>query len=522
MKKIIIAICLLAAASAARADKWQIVGPRAMGMGGAGVAAAYGPDAQYWNPALLAQDENAVKTRGVALNAGVNAEATGKTMDALSALNDIADRFQDIQNKIRAGGSATAQETADIFTGLNAVKNLTGGDAGALFQADAGLGVRLRSLAFSVRSFGAAGVTPVVDVQNIGLGLDAAAGAAGLNLTNTAAPADPALAAAADAINNSIAANNLASGLGALLGMPAGSTSNQIANAIVNMADAAGSSPGQILDMANQVSGNLGNLAGVINGFSGAGSYKDNTSQILADGGVFTEFAVGYGYKILPGLKAGGNLKIIQGRMAQAGVLVMGDANDVGQTIRDAFKNDKTSYNFGVDAGALFNFGEFLGGPVMWNPQVGLTARNINNPGFDRPSKPAGADPALRWKEGSYNLSPQLRFGAAATPLNFMTVAADIDLTKNKTLVDGFDSRQLAAGVEINIINRPALNLPLRAGVNKNLAADTALMYTAGAGLNLAHVHIDLTGGASGSTTTIDGTKIPSSVAGALSLSVIF
>ena len=39
------------------AQQWQFVGTRAMGMGGAGVATTYGPDAQYWNPAGLAQED---------------------------------------------------------------------------------------------------------------------------------------------------------------------------------------------------------------------------------------------------------------------------------------------------------------------------------------------------------------------------------------------------------------------------------------------------------------------------------
>ena len=58
----------------ATAQQWQFVGTRAMGMGGAGVATAYGPDAQYWNPAGLAQ-EDARQETGLLLEAGASAEA---------------------------------------------------------------------------------------------------------------------------------------------------------------------------------------------------------------------------------------------------------------------------------------------------------------------------------------------------------------------------------------------------------------------------------------------------------------
>ena len=520
MKKVIFVVFLTAAAVLARAEKWQIIGPRAMGMGGAGVAAAYGADAQYWNPALLARDDDAARAVNAALNAGINTETTKNALDSLSTLSDIADRFSGIQQKIQSGGSATAQETADIFNGLSALENLASGGTGALFQADAGFGLRLKKLSFSLRSYGSVGVTPKVDTLNIGLGLNP--GAAGLNLSNTAAPADPTLAQASNALQNSINGNNLTASLGNLLGMP-GASSADISNAIVNMASAGGSTPQQVLDMANQVGGGLGGLAGIINGYgAGTGSYKNNTSQANADGGLFTEFSAGYGFKLMPGLSVGGNLKLIQGAMAQAGVMVLSDASDVSRTVSDAFDNDKTSYNFGVDAGALFNFGDFLGKKIPWNPQVGLTARNINNPGFARPSKPAGSDPALDWKTGDYHLGPQLRLGAAAEPLRRLTLAADLDLTKNKTLVDGFDSRQLAAGAEFNVINGRSFKLPLRAGLNKNLAADGSIMYTAGAGFYAARFNFDLTAGMSGSTTDINGAKIPSSAAAALGFGLVF
>ena len=40
-------------ASSSEAREWTIVGPRALGMGGAGVAVANDATASYWNPAAF-------------------------------------------------------------------------------------------------------------------------------------------------------------------------------------------------------------------------------------------------------------------------------------------------------------------------------------------------------------------------------------------------------------------------------------------------------------------------------------
>ena len=84
MKKIFYCtlILLLSVTTKSFADKWQTVGARAMGMGGAGVAIAYGTDAQYYNPALLATDSEL----GSDLSLNVNAE--------IGIVNEIEIRFR--------------------------------------------------------------------------------------------------------------------------------------------------------------------------------------------------------------------------------------------------------------------------------------------------------------------------------------------------------------------------------------------------------------------------------------------
>jgi hypothetical protein len=99
----------------------------------------------------------------------------------------------------------------------------------------------------------------------------------------------------------------------------------------------------------------------------------------------------------------------------------------------------------------------------------------------------------------------------------------DMDLTKNKTLVDGFDSRELSMGTEINIVNRKAFNIPLRAGLIKNMAEkDSKMAYTAGTGINLLFMHFDVSGIVSSDRTEIDNKKYPTHVGLAASFGLLF
>ncbi|MDP2867001.1 MAG: hypothetical protein Q8O90_12225, partial [Elusimicrobiota bacterium] len=75
MKKLLILLACAAAPVSLCAEQWQVLGTRPMGMGGAFVAVAQGPIAQYWNPAGLVK--SSANVSGVEIPVGVNAEFTG-------------------------------------------------------------------------------------------------------------------------------------------------------------------------------------------------------------------------------------------------------------------------------------------------------------------------------------------------------------------------------------------------------------------------------------------------------------
>lgn len=515
-------VCLSAASFAA---PWQWVGPRAMAMGGAGVAAAYGPDAQYWNPAALVQKEGR-NEKGWLFNLGVNAETTKTVLKSIDKFDDLSKDYDNLSSKIKNGGTPNAAEVSTLFTGLSTIHDLVANEIGALANADAGLGLKFKNFAFSVRSLGNMGITPVIDTQNLGLGTQG--GSVGLSLGATTTPVNPTNAAAANTLSSAIAAQpGLLADLNTLLGSSYASAQT-LANAFVNAAVSAGSTPQQIADAANQAAANMGGAAPIIKSAASTGGisgYDNNQTRAMADMAVFTEASLGYGFSVVKGVQIGGNIKAINGTIAQTGIMLLQENDDVGDILKDAWDEKKNSTQLGIDVGALVNVRELSGSNIWFNPQFGITAKNINSPKFDRPTAPTGINPviAASWKTGDYKLKPQIRAGAALNPLSFITLAADIDLTENETSIQGYDSRQLAAGVEINLVNRPSFNLPLRAGINKNVANSNAPMYfTAGLGFNASHFYMEFAGAISDERTKVDNTDIPAAAAASFNVGFMF
>lgn len=202
----------------------------------------------------------------------------------------------------------------------------------------------------------------------------------------------------------------------------------------------------------------------------------------LVDTAAFTEAAVGYGFYLFHGVRLGGNIKVIQGTALETAFDWSNDNIGFGKLMRDSWHHRKLSTDWGVDLGATVNLSELFQGNFLFDPDLGITAKNLNTPKFKRPAKPnSWADV---WHSDDYKLKPQYRAGAAIHPIkNRLTVAADIDLNENETTIENYKSQQLSAGVEVVVWNSHTLQVPLRVGMNKNLAESKAPTYiTAGFG----------------------------------------
>ena len=242
-----------------------------------------------------------------------------------------------------------------------------------------------------------------------------------------------------------------------------------------------------------------------------------NASRIVVRGRRVREIGVGYGRELpfAPGLFLGGNLKLLQAMTGHADFrLLRDDKNSLNMPdkIKEAAQY---GWNAAADLGALWDVARtFENAP--WRTRLGLVARNINNPSFRQPAAAVAAGRPVRW-----TLNPQVRLGAAVGPTRWWNFAADLDLTRNLTLLDGVASRRCGFGTEVNLVNHPRFNLPLRAGLSRDLEEPSAgTMLSLGFGLRAFNFNADLGLSVSRKNVTTEGLGTQNSIPRAAFLSL--
>lgn len=162
--------------------------------------------------------------------------------------------------------------------------------------------------------------------------------------------------------------------------------------------------------------------------------------------------------------------KVIQGAAYNTTTNLQGG---VDPNLLDNFGKAEISTSYGVDVGAMYR-------PSSWL-KFGVVAKDINQPTFDAPG---GLE---------YKLTPQVRGGMAVNPWSTMTIAADMDITSNQTLVPGLKSQVLSLGMEQTILSE---FLSFRVGTYKNVQdAGSIFTPTAGIGMRMYAFRLDLGGG---------------------------
>lgn len=149
------ALVLVVVPAASRAEQFAVVGPRALGMGGASVAAVNDSTAVYWNPAALA-DVRVVDIR-IPVEAGL-ADHVG--------LKDTWSRINDINAQVQAGDPAAINETIGLLQDLD--KPNTGADIDASAGLLVSIPIAKSTLAISALGYGYAGLYPTVDTLHLG------------------------------------------------------------------------------------------------------------------------------------------------------------------------------------------------------------------------------------------------------------------------------------------------------------------------------------------------------------------
>ena len=500
----------LFACGTAGANEWQMYGSRALGMGGAFTAVARGPIAQYWNPAGMANTFQ--NTSGLEIPVTGRIDVTGTVMNDASTLKDLVDKYKSVQATQKTGGALNADQLSTVMQSLVTLADMDKPGQGMIADVGGGVNIKIKKFVISVNNYTEISGDPFVDVTNISLG--AGSGSSGVNLA-TGGSVSGSNTGSRDTIKSAIdvvGASNIYNMLCGATTCNGLSTDTQLANALVIQAQTAGLTPAQIAAAAGQIAANAAQSQAIIAAVASGATWANNQSNIGIRGGSFTDLAMGYATQIGPeGLYVGGNLKVIRGQMGYTKLMVLSDS-DQSKAFSNFTDDSSTSIKPGVDLGALY---EFHGAS---HPRFGLVMRNINNPGFSTPlSAQQAGDPA------EYNLNPQVRTGFAFNPTHWWTLATDLDVTNNRTILDGYHSRLFSIGSEFNVVNSSWFNIPLRVGYYKNIAesgSDGAI--TAGLGLDMLKMHFEVAGARSTKTQLVDGKNLPTDAALSATFSLLF
>jgi hypothetical protein len=536
-------LTLVFAAASAQAEQWQIVGPRALGMGGAHVAIVNDATAQYWNPGAfgffdeplpgktekkqelrekinrekdqettaeiqkgaqkasegeeeIREDWNGHSERyfGIHLNAGVGLQNLG---DAVNEVDDIVDRdFENIFDKAKDDSKPlTVADLGDAFDIINDLNDLEDPDTGVIALANAGFGVRIGHFGVGAYVLGEIATNFDVDLNNLGF--------SGADLSN-----------AIDALSSEV-----------LPGGPIGDTPGGLSSAqrqsLLNTVD---SLPGwstaeaqlyvDASDLAIAGDGRtateediatleqLAKIASDIESGNISGNLDNNQTSIIYIGPAILEIPLTYGYAINDYWSLGGNIKYMYGRIFFNKINVF--KIDTDDFLADAYDESDDSHYFGIDLGTLVRFSDF---------RIGITGRNLNEPRFDYTTDEG--------EEKTWTINPQVRGGIAYMPCNWFTLAADADLTRNKSPKEGYHSQLVSTGVEFNLFNF----LTLRGGFYTNVGDSTThdeFVYTAGLGTNFWGIHLDVGAAMSDSRSEFNDYSIPDETRAELALSAQF
>lgn len=500
-KRTIVALSAAAAlaASTALAAEFQPLGG-ALGMGGAGVARNMGPYAPYWNPAGLAfADKGFAMTLGGGVGVRVS-EGLADNVDRLAKFTEGNPSVIDNLENINTSG-ADPKAVADIVSLLAVINDIRPRRGTISMNADVAAGFQIRRIGLGLFATSEGFAQPLPDLTNV--------------LPTTSS-------------TTTVTRSDIVT----LVGSPTTDpntyfTTSQI-SAMQSALQAAGFSSGESTNIISALAGQLTSGSATLQSVtpeqiatavstifapalqsatSGSTTTIDkNQTAAMVKNVLFFELPISYGHPFDLGpngkLGIGASLKAVRGRVYQTRIRLVENNNSVSSgDIADNFRdNYEESDAITVDVGAQYRYGEWL--------TVGVVGKNLTSPTFKSPQlkdqygsfvDANGNVVTVPVRDADVKLKPQVRAGVMIEPASWITLAADLDLTENETVLStstiggeklDYKSRTLGGGVEFHLSWAK-----LRAGMYKNLSNDDiGPVATAGFSLGIPWVLLEVDG----------------------------
>jgi len=478
--------CLLS--GAASAAEFSPASVRALGMGGSSVASTHGVDASYWNPAaygFFGEDASEADNNGMSeKDFGLDIPNVVGGLSVYGPLESNRLKLEAMPDPTSLPSTGTLNNAqikvaADVINGLSSLD--TSSDMGANAFVAGGVGVRVLNYGLGARATADISISTSIDNINVGFGNVFGSIGGGVALPSLPVPSYFSPTQEATMVSS-------LTGTGLTIGE---------ANAVVAGYDAALAAPGS--GAAGQQQQNTAAMSTIANA-SGT-DLTSNQTSLSTRGVAISEVGFTYGYAINDELSVGTVLKYMQADIIafDAKIFSQNTNFDINQN------NVETSTGFGLDLGLMYRIPEW---------QIGLTMRNINKPTFEH----SGAG-TFSGKPYTYTLKPAAKLGAAWIPSDTFTIELGLDLTENEGAVSSSKSKYWNMGMEWDIWNVVALRL----GAFQNMSqSDIGLVPTAGFGLNLWAVRVDVGVAASTKKVTLDGSENPAYLAAGIALAADF
>ena len=485
MKRIITTAAIMAGLTGvAVAAEFQPIGT--LGMGGAGVARNMGAYAPYWNPAGLAFADKAFST---AIGAGAGLRVSEGLADNVDRLSKFTEGNPSTLDTLKNLTTTTAnpQAIGDMVNLLTVIRDIETQKGTLALNIDAAVGFQVRQFGLGLFVLTEGFGRPLTDLTNV---LPADSGGAITSADLVTLAGTPAVstffnatqilqmqtALASAGISDATQQLNIINALGNSLAAPATTNLPPV-------------TPAQATDtMVNVLAPALGS----------SGNINNNQTAVMVKNVAFAEIPIAYGHALdfgpLGKVGIGGSLKVVRGRVYQTRVRLTENGESVkSDDIVDALRdNYEESTNVTVDLGVQYKLSDWF--------TTGIVAKNLTAPTFKSPQlkDQKGNFVTLAGTAGTYRdpdvkLEPQVRAGVAFDPYWWLTIAADLDLTENETVLSGLDyrSRHFGGGLELHALSW----LKLRGGIYKNIAnGEIGPVATAGLTFGIPWVLLEVDG----------------------------